>query len=603
MHHSCRAGLTALFLISAAGCGSSLSAIDAKLDAAMAERSRALGDDALNPYRAPKDASPAPRARTLVKTPGSVNPDAAELTFSPASEARDVAGRLATYSESVTAPLYLRAEPPFADVHAAPEGLRPLMLEDVFRQGQRTAREYLSFEDDYLLSAIRLLQERHLWDVRFFNDTTATLSGSGDRGEYEHAASLVNNLRATKRLPFGGDIEAAWVTRATDQLRERVSGGYQQSSELVLSGNIPLLAGAGPIAREALIQAERSLVYQARTFERDRRSLLVDLATDYFRLLESQQRIVNQRRQLESLLILDQGERARVEAGRRAAFQQKITENQVETARSTLASLTESYVLQLDRFKIRLGLDPGDLIDVLPVAFEIPEPEIGLDEAAALALEYRLDLQNRRDQADDAARDVENAKNSLLPRFDLNGSVGIPTEPFDATGGASISPEDLDYSASATLSLPLDRRNERLAVRSAEIALDRSRRALSQARDEVVISVRSALRSIDLARVQLEIAERQVAINELRVDEMKLKADEVEPRDRVDAENDLLSAKNDAERARTNLRLAVLNYLLESDQLRVNKDGTFQPLPGMRPQPAEPPADQLAPATETPAGT
>lgn len=38
------------------------------------------------------------------------------------------------------------------------------------------------------------------------------------------------------------------------------------------------------MAREDLIQAERNLVYQARTFERSRRELLVAIAEDYFGL-------------------------------------------------------------------------------------------------------------------------------------------------------------------------------------------------------------------------------------------------------------------------------------------------------------------------------
>ena len=51
--------------------------------------------------------------------------------------------------------------------------MRTLSLQDAFRQGQETAREHLTAQEDYLLSAIRLLKERHLWDPRLFASTSA----------------------------------------------------------------------------------------------------------------------------------------------------------------------------------------------------------------------------------------------------------------------------------------------------------------------------------------------------------------------------------------------------------------------------------------------
>jgi outer membrane protein TolC len=134
-----------------------------------------------------------------------------------------------------------------------------------------------------------------------------------------------------------------------------------------------------------------------------------------------------------------------------------------------------------------------------------------------------------------------------------------------------------------TLSLPLDREQERLRLRSAIIGAQSQARAVDEARDNVVVSVRSAVRGIDLARFRLRLAEQQVEINKRRLEEQNLKIDTVNPRDIVDSENELLDAENARDQAKTDLRNSVLNYLLESDQLRVNRDGTFQPLPGMVP--------------------
>jgi hypothetical protein len=86
---------------------------------------------------------------------------------------------------------------------------------------------------------------------------------------------------------------------------------------------------------------------------------------------------------------------------------------------------------------------------------------------------------------------------------------------------------------------------------------------------------------VPLARFQLDLAEQQVEINRRRLRAQKLQEDAVDPQQIVDTENDLLDAENARDRAKTRLRTAILGYLLETDQLRVTREGTLQVLPGM----------------------
>lgn len=466
---------------------------------------------------------------------------------------------------------------------ASPVSGRPeaLDLSDSFRFAQVSARELRTAEDDYLLSAIRVLVQRHLWGPRFFNDTSATLAGFGNQGSFQHAASLVNTLRATQRLPYGGEVEASWVVRATDQLREQATGRYTQSSKLVLGGNIPLLRGAGEVAREGVLQAERDLIYQARTFERFRRSFLVSIAGDYFDLVQSAARIVNQEVQIVSLRRVEASTKARVAAGRLDAFQTGIATSRVLAGEATLRGLQEVYTLQLDRFKVRLGYAPDQPLQLGAIDLTIPDPDISLGDATEIALNLRLDLQNQRDRVGDATRDVANKNNAILPDLNLNGSVGVPTDPAERVGGLTPEPNDLDYTLGLTLSLPLDREAERLELRASIVRLNQARRDYELARDNVIVNVRSALRNIDVARFQLDLAEQQVKINERRVEGQTLKKDQLDPQVLVDTANELLDAQNNRDQARTDLRKAILNYLLQSDQLRVKRDGSFEALPGM----------------------
>lgn len=524
---------------------------------------------------------------TADKRPSTTNPRADELSFIKAQEDRDVAERLQRLTTQGTSGMLIPGDGPQGVGYVGEPGntqavpARVVTLEESFRLSQRSGREFLSAQEEYLLSAISLLIERHQWGPRFFNVTSASLSASGDDGDFYPALNVVNTLRATRRLPYGGSVEASWVWNATEQLREQATGDYETSSAIVLSGNVPLLRGAGLVAQESLIQAERNLVYQARAFERFRRTYLVDIANDYFSLIQTKQSIANQERQLKSLEQFVKGTQARVDAGRLDSFQTSIADNQMKSAISSLASLRESYLLSLERFKVRLGIPLDEVIDVTEQELNIPEPDVAEAASAETALRLRLDLQNARDQLEDTRRGVVNAKDDLLPDLSVDGRVTIPTDPDNTHAGVNFSEGDVSYSLGATFSTPLDRRIERLNLRAAKIGLERATRDYDRQRDDIIVSARSAARNVELARFQLNIAEAQVESNRRRLRAQKLQEDLLEPQQIVDAENDLLNAENARDQSRTNLRNAVLNYLLQTDQLRVNRDGTLRSLPGM----------------------
>ncbi|RMH29653.1 MAG: TolC family protein [Planctomycetota bacterium] len=555
--------------------------VDRATQAVIAERVAALGGGATAP-RPFVGGEASDRGGWYEERPGTVNPPASALGFEPAAEARNVAELLRGYAQGTIAP--------------GPDALT-LGLEDVFRLAVTTSREHRQAEEDFILTTIALLIERHRWSPRLFNDTTVTVSGAGDGGTFDSALSVINALRLTQRLPFGGEVEAAWVARAAQELVNKSTNAYTSSSELVLSANIPLLRGAGRVAREDLIQAERETVYAARTYERFRRSLLVDIAADYFDLLQTKARIGNQQRQLDSQIRRQEETAAKVMAGRLNPFQNDIVANEVKQSQARLANLREQYVLQLERFKVRLGLDPLTEIDLGEIGQGLREPLVTPEQAVELALTLRLDLQNRRDRLIDVERAVANARNGLLPDFDVSGTVTVPTDPNSDQDGLEIDGESTRYSVGATFSLPLDRRIERLSLRQAQVRLERERRAYEEFRDGIVIEARQAVRAIDLARFQLQLAETQIEINRRGLEDLSLR-DDADPQAIIDRQNALLDAENARDQALTDLRNAVLRYLLTTGQMRVKPDGTFDAPEGMlRPTTGD---DDLGEATPYP---
>lgn len=554
--------------IAAAGCAGNLRDVDARVDRLLAQRTGRMDGGAIPPERTWDRPDLPPRREVSEREPGTVNPPAEELRFVPADENRDYAARLRDFQQN-----------------RAPEVLE-LDLAGLWRQAQKTGREYLSAEEDYILSAIRLLIERHLWSPRLFANTSVGFDQTQVDGNVSSVLSVMNQAGVRQRLPYGGEAEARWVWNATENLRSSATEQYRQSSAIVLDASIPLLRGAGLVAQESRIQAERDLVYAARNFEDFRRQYLVSLARDYFSILQQFDNVTSTERQLESLRAIRDRQKALYEAGRVAEFQVNLAENDVLSAESSLANANESLTLALDRLRVRLGLPTTMRVLLTSFDLKVRSPEVTLDEAVAAALAYRLDLQNRRDQLDDSKRAVLNATNQLLPDLNLTGSVELPTDAGAREGGAVYELDDARYRAAMTMEWPLDRENERLALRQATIGLERSRRDFDKFRDDLVIDVRQRVRDIERAELNLQLAEKRVEINLRRKEEQDIKIDQVDAQSLVDTANALRDSERARDQARADLRNSVLDYLLATATLRVNPDGTFRMLPGMEAVPA-----------------
>ncbi|PHQ79593.1 MAG: hypothetical protein COB69_07635 [Phycisphaera sp.] len=551
------------------GCMVGMEGIDRRIDTVLRNRSIELGEFVAAPESGRNDDQNTNTKAQADKAIPTVNPAPDELEYTPADEARDAQARLDGFL-------------------AENQGERlPLPLAEALRISQTSSREFQSAREDYILSAISLLIQRHRFNPRLFNTTTVNIAGAGDDASFTSVLSIMNELGVTKNFERGGQVAASWIINAAEDLRNGVSDRYTQSSELVLSGSFPLLRGFGLVASEGLIQAERDLVYAARNYERFRREFFVSIASEYIRLLQQLASIANQERRIESLENLAAETQAKSDAGQVRDFEISIAESDLFQARAALAGLRDRYRLSEDRFKIRIGLELDKDVDVTPMELAIPDPEVSLDDAMMRALDYRLDLQNTRDRVLDARRGVSNARNDLLPDLNFNARVGLPTDPDVDEGRLDFDPDELSYSAGMTLGLALDRMDEKLRVRRSIISLERQIRGYERERDNVVIDSRAAVRGVELARLQLTLAERQVETNRRRQRGQELDRDNVTPQEIVDTQNALLSAENARDQALADLRVSILQYLLGTGQMRVTDEGAIAPIGGLEMMPVE----------------
>ena len=440
------------------------------------------------------------------------------------------------------------------------------------------ARDYRNERERLFLTTLALLAEEHLWGPRFFDTVRAQVSGTPESGDYDQVAAIVNELGVNQRLPYGGEVSVSALVDYTNYLQQSTANNAldsTQSARLAVNAEIPLLRGAGLVAREDLIQARRDLVYAVRGFERFRRELLFDIASDYFDLIQTQQAIENQRRQAENFEWLQRRIAALAEAGREPFFEVQRAEQQVLFARNNLLNAQESYQSALDAFKVRIGMPVSTPLEIVPTELVVPAPELDVELAVATGLKLRLDLQTTRDQVDDAARRVQVARNGLLPDLDLFGSLSLPTDRERRFGGADFNTGQGLYTAGARLDIPLDRRIEELRLRQAQVQLERAHRSHELERQRVAQTVRAALRRIEQSRFSLELQNRNIEVARKRLRGVLLRLRTLGPRDFIEAQDDLLEARNRRDEAIRDLRVSVLGFLLESGQLRVGPAGQW----------------------------
>jgi outer membrane protein TolC len=152
----------------------------------------------------------------------------------------------------------------------------------------------------------------------------------------------------------------------------------------------------------------------------------------------------------------------------------------------------------------------------------------------------------------------------------FTASASIDSETDTTT---SFDEREVDYLAGLSVSLPLDREIERIAVRQQQIALERARRNYRESRDRVAVEVRSALRNIEVFQFSLDLQEQNVTIAKLGLAAINADPDRVSVLDQTRAISDLQSAQDARDSARRDLELSIIDYLLQAGQLRINDSG------------------------------
>ncbi len=450
----------------------------------------------------------------------------------------------------------------------------PLDLMASLEIAAENSRQYQAQRERLYLAALDLTLERWEFSVKETGTFGAFLNGTGDDANTAGIFSLVG-LR--KLLGTGMSI----IGDASIDLVRDVghADAWDAVSNLSLNITQPFLRGFGrDIVTEPLTQAERNVLYEARAYERFRRTFAFDVSSRFFSILQREKVLENQIQNYDGLVVLRKRNEAFAEAGR-------LNEIQVDQARQNELS-TENRVIEtrqgleaaLDDFKFFLGLpidtaielDAGELLTL--ETWEELDVEFDEEDVLDVALSQRLDYLTDRDLVEDAERRVKVAADALRMGMDLELGASATSESNDLLDYRG---SNVNWDATLTFDLPFDRLRERNTYRASLIALDVARRSAEESADAIRADLRDSIRRLSVAREGYAIQSGAVALAERRVEsaQLNLEAGRADTRDVLEAQEDLVAAQNGTASAITEYILSGLGLYRDMELLRVSERG------------------------------
>ena len=390
-----------------------------------------------------------------------------------------------------------------------------------------------------------------------------------------------SNLGARYLLKSGGAI----ALNLTNNFTRFLSGDVSEFSTGALIGSFtqPLLRDFGSdIETEALLQAERDLLYQLRDFTRFRKEFAVQVASQYYVVLLARETATNNYAGLLANNLSLEREQAFQAEGLTTLLEVGRLEQSALQADLRWTRAITSYKRGLDNFKILIGLNAEDNIVLddnemmLIAATGMDSPDVDLEQAIAMAVQTRLDLYTQLDQVQDAARRIELAADELDIALDLNFLVSVPGAADGSFGELEF--ENAVYSAGLGFDLPLDNKAQRNNYRRALIDYDLATRGYVLALDAVKIDVLRTWREMNEARKSYDISLRGVEINERRVEEAELRAELGlgDIQDTVDSQNDLTSSRTELTSSIVSHNIAKLEFWRDVGLLYVGDNGQWE---------------------------
>ncbi len=438
-------------------------------------------------------------------------------------------------------------------------------------------RQYQTQKELLYTSALDLRLERHIFENQYFGGAGF---GYGKEGDDETVGGSTN-AGFNRLLSDGAFISTNIALSLVDILTGDLQGGLAS----IFSASItkPLLrASSRKVVQENLTQAERNSLYQIRSFNRFRKTFVVSIISQYYRVLELGDIAANAKDNHDVLSRLYEQTAILARAGRIPKEELDRVRQEKLRAWDIYLQADKAHKQLLDEYKLSLSLptdsefalDHNELVKLNAALSS--KPSFGAEEAISTALAQRLDLANSEDAIADAERKVVVAADNLRADLSLTASVDLVSDDIADTDRFRDLRDLGDLGL--RLDLPLERTAEANIYRLTLITLSQRQREFEQAGDTVKLEVRQAYRDLTEAaeRYRVQVESFALAMKRYNNTLALVRSRRASSRRVLRAQEDIFDAKNAATTALVDYTVATLNFYRDAGVLSVRADGMWE---------------------------
>jgi len=252
-----------------------------------------------------------------------------------------------------------------------------------------------------------------------------------------------------------------------------------------------------------------------------------------------------------------------------------LTESDVLEAESTLLSRQQDLLNQRSQIRaaedvllrlLNLTSEEDMKVRILPKDTPvIKEIDVDPDRALSTALEMRPEYKIARKNLEQFELYRDLAKNSMLPRLDLNARYNVygsgKTYNKDVRDMSDL--EQYGWNVALMLSYPLRNRSARADYEKRNVGIRRANLALEDLKSQFLTEIRTCIRNVEMYREGIDVAELAVEVNELR-----LKMEEERFRNQLSTSYYVLQFQTDLANSRNLYNKALVDYTMAVVELQ-----------------------------------
>jgi outer membrane protein TolC len=345
----------------------------------------------------------------------------------------------------------------------------------------------------------------------------ATLGKTFSESDYRRATdgnwtnNTGNNIEitaaATQKVITGATLQlSTGVNRNSAATNRAYNGVYD--SDVVFSVRQPVLKNFGANVNRAAI--DRARLGVARANEDLKASVLAvvrSVETAYYNLAYYRAQLEVRRFSLDlSQKLLDEN-RARKATG--VAIELEVLQAELSVANARRDLLVAEKSLHDAEDNLLALINPFEFAAMIgPLSIDdIGSPDVSFDKSYKLALDNTPEYASAQYAIRQYEIDAKAAKRNQLPTLDVGASVGVGAPDYN-TGRAydrAFNGGNYNWGVDATFSIPWSRRAEKAAWRQAMNNLDREKVRLQQVDQDILVSVRTAVRAVQTSEEGVRI--------------------------------------------------------------------------------------------------